>query len=133
MNYIKAFLIALPIIVALDLTWIAGLMSKFYQTRLHDLLRFGVEGGVAPRLLPTVLTYVFMILLVVLFAVPKGVSGGPLQGFIWGAVLGILTYGLYNYTNLALFDKYNSVLAVVDTLWGGVIFGLTTLIVTLFI
>lgn len=132
MNYLKAFLIALPIIVALDLVWIAGIMAKFYQTRLHDLLRF-VDGSFTPRLWPTILTYICMILLVILFAVPKGIEEGPMKGFVYGAVLGIVTYGLYNFTNLSIIEKWDPILAVVDTLWGGVIFGLTTLLVILFI
>ena len=51
------------------------------------------------------------------------------EGIPVGALLGLVVYGLYNYTNLAILDKWSSTLSIVDTLWGGVIFGLTTLIV----
>lgn len=133
MNYIKSFLIALPVLMALDMGWFLLLMGKFYQTRLHDLLRFGSDGSLALKLLPAFFVYLLMTVLVLVFAVPKGISGGAMQGFLWGALLGWLIYGFYNFTNYGLFEKYDLVVATIDTLWGGVIFGLTTLLVVLFI
>ena len=45
--------------------------------------------------------------------------------------LGIVIYGVFEMTNLALFKKYKWQIAVMDTLWGGVLFGLTTWIIYL--
>ena len=108
-------------------------MSGFYQGQLHDLLRF-VDGSLSVRIIPTILSYLTMGLLVALFAIPKAMtlgSGSGVRAFFWGAVLGLTVYGLYNYTNLALLEKWSSSLSIVDTLWGGVILGATTLILYL--
>lgn len=43
-------------------------------------------------------------------------------------LLGILVYGVYDATTYAIFKKWSPVIAAVDTLWGGVLFALTTMI-----
>lgn len=34
-------------------------------------------------------------------------------------MIGLTTYAVYDFTNLATFSKYTSTLAVIDSLWGG--------------
>ena len=41
----------------------------------------------------------------------------------------IKTYGVYDFTNLALLSKWQLFTAVTDTLWGGTLFYLTTVLV----
>lgn len=43
-------------------------------------------------------------------------------------ILGICVYGVFDFTNLALFKNYSIIPAMVDTLWGGFLFYLVTLI-----
>ena len=49
----------------------------------------------------------------------------PKDAFLFGLVI----YAVYEFTNLATFSKWSLYLSVIDTLWGGTLFGLTTLIV----
>ncbi len=125
---IKTLGIAAVVLVTMDLAWIGWLMAPFYQSRLRPLLNF-VNGSLQPRLIPVILTYVAMILLVTCIALPLakayGVSGWGAFGI--GALLGILVYGLYNFTNLSLIKEWSDAVTIVDTLWGGVIFGTATL------
>ena len=44
-------------------------------------------------------------------------------------ILGIVIYAVYETTNLALFKKWSPYIVVLDTIWGGVLFALTTYIV----
>ena len=44
-------------------------------------------------------------------------------------LLGLVTYGVYDFTNLALLSKWQLFTAVTDTLWGGTLFYLTTVLV----
>lgn len=46
-------------------------------------------------------------------------------------LLGIMIYGVYESTNYALFTKWNIVTVIIDTLWGGVLFAITTYILKL--
>lgn len=42
------------------------------------------------------------------------------------AILGIIIYGVYESTNYAVFKKWSANLAIMDTIWGGFLFALTT-------
>ena len=43
-------------------------------------------------------------------------------------LLGILVYGVFETTNYALLKKWQMKTMMVDTLWGGILLGLTTLL-----
>jgi uncharacterized membrane protein len=72
------------------------------------------------KMVPTVLCYLLLI--------------GGLNYFILNrqrpiheaVLLGIVIYGVYDTTSLAIYKKYKWNIAVMDTLWGGALLGLTT-------
>jgi uncharacterized membrane protein len=41
------------------------------------------------------------------------------------ALLGAVTYGVFDFTNHAVFRNYNIVLAITDTIWGALLMGLS--------
>ena len=45
-------------------------------------------------------------------------SNKPIDGFF----LGIMVYGVYETVSLALLNKWDYKLAIIDTLWGGILF-----------
>lgn len=46
-------------------------------------------------------------------------------------LLGLVIYGVYETTNYALFKNWSIVTVIIDTLWGGILFALTTYIVNM--
>ena len=46
-------------------------------------------------------------------------------------ILGIVIYGVYETTNLAILDKWNMKAVALDTTWGGILFAITTKVVYL--
>lgn len=46
-------------------------------------------------------------------------------------LFGLIIYGVYESTNYALFTNWSIITVFIDTLWGGILFGLTTYIVNL--
>jgi uncharacterized membrane protein len=46
-------------------------------------------------------------------------------------LLGLVIYGVYETTNYALFKGWTLFTVIIDTLWGGILFALTTYIVRL--
>ena len=48
----------------------------------------------------------------------------PYEAFL----LGVFVYGVYDMTTLSVFKKYTLDLALMDTIWGGVLFGTTALV-----
>ena len=41
-------------------------------------------------------------------------------------LLGFVIYAIYELTNLALFKKWSVIIVIIDSLWGGILFALTT-------
>ena len=50
------------------------------------------------------------------------------QAFLYGVCI----YGVYDFTNHAVFERYDWKFAIADTLWGGVLFVLTKLLLESF-
>ena len=48
-------------------------------------------------------------------------------------LLGIIIYGVFDSTNYALFKHWKPTIALMDTLWGGVLFALTTYLTRQFV
>ena len=44
-------------------------------------------------------------------------------------LLGSSTYGIYEFTNMALLNKWDYKMALLDTLWGGILYSLSTFII----
>lgn len=45
-------------------------------------------------------------------------------------ILGIVIYGVFDFTNLAIFDNYSLKLGLIDMVWGGLLFGISAYIAT---
>ena len=68
------------------------------------------------------LAYFFIIFLLYWFIIKDNRS--PLDAFILGAC----SYGIYAFTIYSIFNKWDIKTAVMDTLWGGILFASTTYI-----
>jgi uncharacterized membrane protein len=55
----------------------------------------------------------------------------PRRSVYDAALLGIVVYGVFDMTNMAIFKEYSLMLAVTDMLWGGLLFASVTYIVQL--
>ena len=45
-------------------------------------------------------------------------------------ILGLIIYGVFDFTNLAIFDNYSLKLGLIDMLWGGILFGVSSYVAT---
>jgi uncharacterized membrane protein len=71
------------------------------------------------------LCYIFLIVGINYFIIKPNKSVN--EAFL----LGIVIYGVYETTNYALFKNWSILTVIIDTLWGGILFGLTTYIINL--
>lgn len=71
----------------------------------------------------TALTYLILIIGYYYFVILKQLS--PNDAFI----LGLFVYGVYEGTNIAIFKNWSPYVALIDTIWGGVLFGAIAIIV----
>jgi uncharacterized membrane protein len=67
-------------------------------------------------------TYILLVYLLYNFIISQNKK--PLEAFI----LGFCIYGVFDFTNLTIFNNYRLSIALIDMLWGGTLFYLVTLI-----
>jgi len=85
---------------------------------------FEIQGSnITPNFVGVILSYFFIMLNLYWFILKDNRS--VLDSFI----LGVSLYGVYEYTNLAILKKWNMEIAMIDTLWGGCLFAITTYLI----
>lgn len=121
---ISAFFIMLGI----DIIWLTVLSRGFYITNLRPLLRLTSEGKLSALPLPAVLVYVGLALGLVVFVLPKA-QGSLWLALLYGALFGLVVYGVYECTNYSMITLWPLKVVLVDIIWGMVLCGLASVIV----
>lgn len=121
MNW-KLLAIVIPVFLALDLIWLGLIMKDFYARELGDLAR-RQAGSLAPRWGAALLVYLLIPTGLVLFASPSdGAEWGPAIGR--AALFGLVLYGVYDLTNLAVLEKWTTRMTLADIAWGTTLCGI---------
>lgn len=107
---LKTFIIFLPIFLGIDLIWLGKISKSFYDKQFQAFERT-LNWPAA------ILVYILIPLGILLFVLPK-TSGNPLLGLMWGGIYGLILYGVYDLTNLAILADWPLKLTIVDILWG---------------
>ncbi len=123
MQGFKVFAIVLPIFLLIDLIWLGVVMNDFYSHELGELARR--QGtALAPRWGAAVLVYLLIPGGLVLFVRPLlGMNATAWQAIGWGALYGLVLYGVYDLTNLAVLEKWTVRMTLADIAWGCVLCG----------
>lgn len=109
----------------MDAVWLS-----FNNKRYGSLVK-GVQGSpmrISP--VPALAAYALMVLSLYSFVFPAAkASGGslPWRALRSGALFGLILYGIFNATNMAIFGGYSLYVAILDTLWGSFLFFTVTL------
>ncbi len=108
---IKSFIKIFVLFILIDIIWL-----KFFAGPKYTKMILNIQGEpMKTKMGPAALVYVFMTVLLMLFG-----SQSNIRNFL----LGSLTYGVYDFTNLTIFNKFDTLYAVLDTLWGGILFAI---------
>ena len=129
-HFMKLYISTIVVFLALDGVWLGLLATQFYKNELGSLARR--QGDVlTPIWSAALVVYLALALGIVWFVLPRVSGTHPLMSAaLWGFVFGVVTYGVYDMTNLATLAGYSLRLAAVDMLWGGVICSLSTIAAT---
>lgn len=112
--------LALFILLLLDFIWIGSMRHVLYVPLVERIQK----APLRVRLHYAVLTYVLLAIMLVVFALPLSKIS------LWYPFgLGLLAYGIYNFTNLATLSGATLPVALLDTLWGGVVLWATCALV----
>jgi uncharacterized membrane protein len=124
----KAYLILLPILAVLDLIYLGVIMKGFYDQEIGDLAR-RQAGAMAPRWIAATIVYLLIPAGIVLFVRPQlSADSSLVTAFLWGAVYGLVIYGVYDFTNRAILEKWSLTLTLADVAWGMTLCGTASLV-----
>ena len=115
---IKPFVVISLIILLLDSVY----LSTFGVNYFMPLIRRIQNTKSDIKILPVVICYLLMVYGLYYFIIKH--KKRPFDAFL----LGILIYGVFESVNLALFRDWTYKAFIIDTLWGGILFYLTTTI-----
>ncbi len=112
-DFVKTYLIALPIFFAIDMIWLLVVAKNFYREQLGDLFTKQVVWPAA------ISFYLLFIAGVVFFAIYPAVERNSLiTALVYGALFGFFTYATYDLTNLATIRNWPLTMTLVDLVWG---------------
>ena len=116
-NRIKLLITAI-IFVVLDSIYL-NLIKDYFVKQINL-----VQGSpIKIDFLAILLCYIFLIFGINYFIIQ------PKRSIQDAFILGIIIYGVYETTNKALLTKWSWLTVIMDTLWGGILFALTTYII----
>ena len=113
---VTQLLTAAVLLVLIDLPWL--MVSGPY---VKDMVQRIQGSPLRISYIPAAVVYAAMAYLVLQ-------TKTPLEAFYVGAA----TYAVYDFTNLATLKNYDASFAIVDTLWGGILFALVRFVLNRF-
>lgn len=128
MHIIKIFAVLLVGLLLLDFLWLGFLMKDFYNQQLGDLARRQDAGAMSPRWSAAVLVYILIPLGLMVYVRPIVLDLPIRQSFLYGALFGLVVYGVYDLTNRAVLAGWSLTMTIVDIGWGCFICGVLGLL-----
>ena len=111
-------LISAIIFVFIDSIYL-NIINKYFSNQVNL-----VQGSpIKMNFLATLICYIFLIFGINYFIIV------PNRSVQDAFLLGLVIYGVFETTNMALFSKWSWITVIMDTLWGGLLFALTTYLV----
>ena len=125
--WISALVVILTVLLA-DAVWLTA-MSSFYKASVRKVQ----HSDMRVRLAGAVVAYAAVAWLLLDVALPNVrralASGASLlwASFRHAGLLGLGAYAIYNATSYAIYEGYDGLVAVADTLWGTFLFSLVAI------
>ncbi len=112
-NFLKLYLIAVPIFFLIDLIWLGVLGKGIYQKYIGRLML------PAPNWTAAIIFYLLFVSGLVIFAIyPAAKNNSWSYALIYGAMFGFFTYMTFDLTNLAVLKDWPWKIVIVDIIWG---------------
>ena len=108
----NSFIISSILLVLVDSIYLFFIGKPVFDKTVAAIQNSALVVNIAPA----IFTYILMAILLNYFII--SVNKSPFDAFI----LGFCAYGIFDFTNMAIFKKYNLRTAITDTLWGAILF-----------
>ena len=117
MSAIKTVLVSGITLVILDAIYL-NMFKEMFGLQIAQVQRVAMQF----KLVGAIFTYILLISGLYYFILK---SHRPVQDAF---ILGVVIYGVYEFTNYSIFKQWKWSMVAIDTLWGGIAFALTTYI-----
>ena len=126
MKLITLFIVTIISVFIMDMIWLGVIAKNIYAENIGMLLRKSGEA-MAPIWWSAGVVYVCITLGILFFVLPKA-QGDYFLALTAGAMLGVVTYGIYDFTNYSILANWPLKITCIDFVWGVVLCGLTSLL-----
>ena len=121
LGWLAIWAIAAVIMIAIDMVWLTWLGRGFYMQEIGGLLLD------TPNLPAALAFYVlYSVGVVVIIIAPALETQSVVRALIYGVIFGLVAYGTYDLSNLAVMKGFTTKIALIDMAWGGLITGFTS-------
>jgi uncharacterized membrane protein len=111
---------SLVVFLAVDAVMLGTVMTPLFRENIGHLMASPMRLG------PAAVFYLFYVAaLLYLVSAPALKAGKPGQTIVPAAVLGLASYGTFEFTNYAILADWALQMVVTDTIWGGVLTAIT--------
>lgn len=115
-QWIILWVVAAVLFLVIDMVWLLWLGRSIYVTEIGEILRQPPNFSAAAAFY---VLYVTGLMIMVIW--PAVQAQSVWQGLVYGALLGLIAYGTYDLTNLAVMKGFTTRIAIIDMLWGTVL------------
>ena len=125
-NYIKYIITIIYIIIA-EFIWIYLLNAKNYA----DVTKLVQKTDMKVNINYAFIAYILVFMSIFLLAIPfsnKYINKKDkkinyiLKSLYYSGMVGFFIYGIYNFTCMSFFEKYPLTTAIIDTIWGTILY-----------
>jgi uncharacterized membrane protein len=114
-SYVSSFIGVVLVLLVFDYIWLSIVQKDSWNIQVQLIqnspLKFKTN--------PAILTYLVMVIVILALSVSRTKKETLLKdSVIWGGLIGLAMYGVFNGTNYAIFKNYQLNTAIKDTLWG---------------
>tara|TARA_Y100001970_G_scaffold196135_1_gene238485 strand:- start:492 stop:872 length:381 start_codon:yes stop_codon:yes gene_type:complete len=124
MNY-KLIILSIIIVLVLDYIYLSTIKNLFLQMILK----------IQKKPLSVNIFYAILSYLLIIFALNYFILNNKnlslKEKYLNAFILGFVIYGVYEATNASLFSDWSTKVIIIDSLWGGILFLLTTYFIEL--
>lgn len=115
---LKELIVLFIIVIIIDIIWLKLVMVKPFSEIVQKIQ----NKPLRLKVIPALLSYVCITGLLYLLVKNNHQAHTDIIIFLSG----LFSYGIFDMTNLAMFDDYNVNWAIIDMIWGGVLFYLSS-------
>ena len=108
----NSFIVSSVVMILIDIVYLSFIGKPIFDRTVSSIQNSSLVVNVPPA----IFTYILMAVALNYFIISA--NKPAFDAFI----LGFCIYGVFDFTNMAIFKKYNLKTAISDTLWGAILF-----------